>query len=263
MTSKMVAAHPPQASPHRGYSFVGQEKLAGVTGFAEDSEKNSEIQDNKETFDLGSPDDSEFPNRWPSECQIPQFRAIVEQHYEALEQVQLQVLAAFALGLGLKRNFFSCLHEKSHHEMRLLHYPSTKVGDLIGGKTRIADHTDFGSVTLLFQDNTGGLEGRDRETGRYQAIESQPMECLVIVGDCFQRWTGNQVWAIPHRVTVPYRTAVEDNDCHVPERFSIAFFGKPNRDAQVGNLNHPRFQAMQYSSITAGEYNNMKLERTY
>lgn len=47
MASKMVAAHPPQASPHRGYSYVGQEKLAGVTGFTEDFGGNTEMQDLK------------------------------------------------------------------------------------------------------------------------------------------------------------------------------------------------------------------------
>lgn len=204
-----------------------------------------------------------FPNRWPCEDHIPHFRKVVERHYDVLERIQLQVLEALSLGLNLERDFFGPLHGKSHHEMRLLHYPPTKASDLAGSKTRIAEHTDFGSITLLFQDEVGGLEGRQCGTGEYQAIMSQPTECLVIVGDCFQRWTGNYIRAIPHRVTVPYETNIEDHEHQIPERFSIAFFGKPDRDAMVGNLVHPQFQSVQYHSLTAGEYNNMKLEKTY
>lgn len=217
----------------------------------------------QETFDLGLPGDAEFPNRWPRDEHIPHFKAVVQQHYRTLERVQLKVLEALSLGLGLKRDIFLPLHEKSHHEMRLLHYPSTTAGDLTGDKTRIAEHTDFGSLTLLFQDQVGGLEGRVCGTNDFRAILSKPLECLVIVGDCFQRWTGNYIRAIPHRVTTPYKTQGGDPDDDIPERFSIAFFRKPNRDARVGNLAHPQFQAVQYDSITAGEYNNMKLVKTY
>jgi hypothetical protein len=43
----MVAAHPPQASPHRGYSFIGQEKISGITGFADGKPDKTALQDIK------------------------------------------------------------------------------------------------------------------------------------------------------------------------------------------------------------------------
>lgn len=212
---------------------------------------------------MGSPEDRHFPNLWPKDEHIPHFRGLMESRYEALEHVKHHILRALAMGLGLPKEFFIPLHHKSHHEMRLLHYPATTVGAFKNGKTRIADHTDFGSVTLLFQDATGGLEGRHPASGKYVGIESCQQECLVQLGDCFQRWTGGYLWALPHRVTMPIGTDPEDDEARIPERFSIAFFGKPNRDVNVGNLTYPQFQEVKYNSLTAGGYNNMKLLKTY
>ncbi|KAI9686198.1 MAG: hypothetical protein M1822_003853 [Bathelium mastoideum] len=259
----MVGAVPPEGFPHRGYSFISQESISGITGFAEGKREKPRLIDVKETFDMGQPGDTEYANRWPSDNHFPQFRAFMENQFTAIDQAHLNVLRAIALGLGLPTDYFVPKCNGRHHEMRLLHYPSMRLGDLKNGKARIADHTDFGSLTLLFQDLVGGLEGRDRNNSKYAAIQSDQRECLVMLGDCFQRWTGDYLWALPHRVTMPVTAQVDNDDERIPERFSIAFFGKPNRDADVGNLEHPQFQQTHYDSLTAGEYNNLKLVRTY
>ena len=260
--SKMSAAMPLKGIPHRGYSFLGLENISGITGFADSLRRGKSVLDVKETFDMGEPGSREAANRWPQDAALPGFRPLMESQYAALEKAHLEILSALAVVMELPGNYFAPMCDKSHHEMRLLHYPPTKLCELKTGKTRIADHTDFGSVTLLFQDATGGLEGRHPSTAEYQAIRSDEQECLVMVGDCFQRWTGNHFWALPHRVTMPFQTA-EDKDEWMPERLSIAFFGKPNRDASVGNLGERRFQDVHYSSMTAGEYDHQKLIRTY
>lgn len=45
--AKMSAAHPEAPSPHRGYSYVGQEKLSGVTGFLDGHTETSVLLDLK------------------------------------------------------------------------------------------------------------------------------------------------------------------------------------------------------------------------
>jgi isopenicillin N synthase-like dioxygenase len=260
----MTAAMPVNGIPHRGYSFLGQENISGITGFADSLSGGLPLVDVKETFDLGSPEDSEAANRWPRPSALPKFRRVLEEQYVALEGVHEMILEALALALDIPSDTFTSLCGKSHHELRLLHYPSTTARNLKSGQTRIADHTDFGAVTLLFQDSTGGLEGRHPDSAEYRAVQSNQEECLVMLGDCFQRWTGAYFWALPHRVTLPFRSRVDDDEAILAERYSIAFFGKPDRSSKVGNLEDLRIQQqVHYESITAGEYNLMKVRKTY
>ncbi|KAF9883638.1 hypothetical protein FE257_003110 [Aspergillus nanangensis] len=263
---KMKASHPELASPHRGYSFVGQEKISGISGFADGFAPHDDLIDVKETLDCGNPVDREYPNRWPDADDLPKFQGVMENAFHSYHGLLLQVLQSLATSLDLPPEYFSGLHSEMHHEMRLLHYPSGTVGDFKNGNTRIADHTDFGSVTLLAQDSIGGLEARVRGTANptYAAVESHPTELLVILGDCFQRWTGDKLRAVAHRVSMPFETDINDNTAVLPERFSVAFFGKPDREVRVGNIDAPHFKTgTSYPDITAGEYNNQKLFKTY
>lgn len=48
---------------------------------------------------------------------------------------------------------------KNFTTLRLLNYPSiTKDSDIKPGQIRCGEHTDYGSITLLFQDDMPGLE---------------------------------------------------------------------------------------------------------
>lgn len=130
------------------------------------------------------------------------------------------------------------------------------------GARRISEHTDFGTVTLLFQDSTGGLEIEDQGMpGRYFAVPCKsPTEMIVNIGDCLQRWTNDRFCSTSHRVVLP-----SNENAWVQDRYSIAYFGKPNRSQPVGTLRellrdgeNPR-----YEGITAWDYNQEKLVLTY
>ncbi|KAF4629218.1 hypothetical protein G7Y89_g8931 [Cudoniella acicularis] len=96
-----------------------------------------------------------------------------------------------------------------------------------------------------------------------------PLECdstvmIVNLGDSLQRWTNDTLRSVNHRVTIP--VTLRDVDVGIiRERYSIAFFGKPNRDVSVAAL--PEFvsdrRPSRYEHMTAGEYNQAKLLRTY
>ena len=188
----------------------------------------------------------------------------MEELFESLHGVLAKVLRAIEVELGLPPDTLVDKHNASHHELRLLHYPPTDRAALGTTHTRIADHTDFGTVTFLIQDQTGGLEARSRfSKDHYFGLKSSYGEILVILGDCFQRWTGDQLWAIPHRVTAPEAGTGQQGDIECGSRYSMAFFGKPNRDAGVGNLDGEQFQGTTYEAVTAQVYNNSKLNKTY
>lgn len=50
LEAKNVAAHPPEPNPHRGYSYVGQEKLSRVKDFEKGSRELTEVFDVKVCF---------------------------------------------------------------------------------------------------------------------------------------------------------------------------------------------------------------------
>lgn len=84
------------------------------------------------------------------------FQPTFASFFEVCYRAQLAILEAIAIGLGLPRQSLAELHVDQTNELRLTHYP-TVARDAFASSTRIAAHTDFGSITLLFQDSVGGL----------------------------------------------------------------------------------------------------------
>lgn len=235
------------------------------------------ILDSQETFDMGPSDDKKFPNVWPSTEHMPHFRLVMEATFDILHESLLQILHCVETGLGLPIDRLSEMHRAREHEFRLLHYPAVPASRLEegSGSVRIAEHSDFGSLTFLLQDAVGGLMVEDQEIeGLFHPLESGPGEIVLNVGDCLQRWTGALLRSANHKVVMPQTKQGDrrdsgageggDREAIVPERFSIAFFGKPDRHAVVHCLPELRSSSsVVYESLTAGDYNMQKLIRTY
>ncbi|KAL9002058.1 MAG: hypothetical protein Q9188_004992 [Gyalolechia gomerana] len=262
LTAKDKAAHPPEPNPHRGYSYVGQEKLSKVKDYEKGSRNAIDVFDVKESYDQGPADDKLYPNRWPDEDDVPGFRAVTEAFYERCHQAHQDILLALSVGLGFSPTFLVDLCSTNSSELRLNHYPGGAMSEMRKGARRISEHTDFGTVTLLFQDSIGGLEIEDQSMpGRYFAVPcTNPTEMIVNLGDCLQRWTNDRFRSTSHRVVLP-----SDEKAWVQDRYSIAYFGKPNRSQAVGTLREllREGEKPRYEDITAWEYNQEKLVLTY
>ncbi|KAL3460866.1 hypothetical protein BJX64DRAFT_173855 [Aspergillus heterothallicus] len=295
LDDKLQAAHPVQANPHRGWSCVGQEKLSVIR-------QGKAVFDLKESFDQGPPCDPLYPNIFPPPTTLPDFRPFMESFYESCQSLHLQLLSAIALSFSLPKTFFTARCARNSSELRLNHYPPAKCADLADGSMmRISSHTDFGTVTLLFQDGVGGLEIEAQdEVGVYipvlptgAAVNEEgregggsgkgQKEVIVNVGDCLQRWTNDRLRSANHRVTLPVgmktnggRSSVKDPgngsdsalriDNVVPDRYSVAYFGKPDREALVGaipELVRDGEQVKYGGTMTAWEYNQSRLLQTY
>ncbi|KAI4237248.1 MAG: hypothetical protein LQ349_002003 [Xanthoria aureola] len=264
---KLKAEHPPRPDPHRGWSRVGKEKLAGITGFQKGVRNPKIVDDAKESFDIGSNQDPLFPNIWPDEEDLPVFKDFTSSYFEQCHEVHMGILRCIELALHLTEGRLESLCCANHTELRLTHYPEIDVGSLRGGKrNRITEHTDFGTITLLWQDSTGGLEVEDPlAPGVYIPVETKhKSEMVVNIGDTLQRWTNDTLCSVNHRVTIP--VSMRDHDRGMlPARTSIAFFGKANRDASLRCLSEfsrdrpPRFD----EDVTALEYNQRMVEKTY
>lgn len=238
----------------------------GYVGMRRESLDPNRAGDQKEAFNIGPEVDPATltedarpyrENRWPEGH--PGFRQDMLAFLDSCIALSERVLEAFAESLELPRDFFVDTHDQHDHTLRLLHYPPIPAPDeRDGDNLRAGGHTDYGSITLLFQDGVGGLEARALN-GEW--VQVPPLRDAVVIntGDLMERWTNHVFRSTPHRVRFPTGEEAER------DRFSIAFFCHPNMDAQIACLenccdadNPPRYQP-----ITAQAHLMERLNATY
>ena len=200
---------------------------------------------------------------------MPGFRADMEDAFEKLERISAYILEALEVALNLPHGAFldKVTHNGNASEMRFNHYPAIDIQTLKAGKVgRIWPHFDLGVITLLFQDRVGGLEFEDRQRrGEFQRVEcGAPSEMIVNISETLQRITHDILPAGLHRVNIPSELADKESVI-IPERYSIAYFCKADRNASVGPLDEfiPKGTAPRYHDVTAIEYHKQRLLSAY
>lgn len=190
------------------------------------------------------------PNQWPD--WIAGFRPRVENYIAEVDALGRYIVQLIAMSLGLPA------HELDHHFdrpttfLRMLHYPpQPPVQDEQMGS---APHTDYGVITLLAQDDAGGLQVRPRG-GDW--IEAPPIANTYVlnVGDMLARWTNQRFVSTPHRVI----------NRSGGDRYSLPYFLDPGMDALIACLPtctddaHPPL----YEPVRYGDYLVDRLNRNY
>lgn len=197
---------------------------------------------------------------------MPGFRSFMESCYEICDAICMEAMKALEIGLQLPVDLLTRLCIPSASDLRLNHYPTLRMKDLMDGRTsRISPHTDFGVVSLLLQDGVGGLEIEDREqTGSFIPVPPNPNEMIVNVSDTLQRWTNDVLKAGVHRVTVPYEMR-DEGETLVKERFSMAYFFKTGRKASVGPLQQfvDSQHQSRYQEMTALDFQKWRNQKMY
>jgi isopenicillin N synthase-like dioxygenase len=156
-------------------------------------------------------------NVWP---ELPGFRPAVERYYAETCGFGFHLLKAFAVALGMPADFFQNLYRtKPLASMRLLHYPAVPAGDDEFGA---APHSDYGIITILRQDDVGGLELYTR-SGQWIAAPFVPSSFVINIGDLMALWTNDRFTSMQHRVV----------NRSGRSRFSIPIFYNPTYDTEV------------------------------
>ena len=182
------------------------------------------------------------PNQWPDF--MPELRQALDAYYEAIGLAGADLLRAVAVGLGIAPGFFAPKYGKRLQRTQIVYYPPhppMAESDQFG----VAPHTDYGCITLLYQDNSGGLQVRELSTDSW--IEATPIEgsLVVNVGDLLARWSNDRFRSTLHRVI--------NRSGH--ERYSIATFYDPTFSAVVDPCDlGVATEARLYSPVTAGAY---------
>lgn len=194
------------------------------------------------------------------------FRPFMEAFYRQCDDVCLTLVRAIEVGFEVEENSLVERCIPSATDLRLTHYPPISIEEMGAGHTsRIAPHSDFGIVTLLFQDSVGGLEVEDRANpGQYLPIPpTNTMEMIVNVGDTLERWTNAKLTGGVHRVEVPEPLKGE-NGVVLPERFSMAYLFKAERNMSVGPLpQFMNFDKNNFPHISALEFQKWRNNTLY
>ena len=152
----------------------------------------------KESYEIGSEENSEQPNVWLPEEVLPGFRKFMTDFYWACSKASWEILKAIGTGLGLRDpELFLKFHSGHNNQLRLLHYPPIPASNLENqSMARMPAHSDWGSITMLFQDDCGGLEVENQHVpGKF--IPAHPLQNAIImnVGDLLMRWSNGKVFS--------------------------------------------------------------------
>jgi len=130
------------------------------------------------------------------------------------------------------------------------------------GQCRAGVHSDYGSITLLFQDPVGGLEVQNPQTGEF--IPGPPIDGTIVVnvGDLLARWSNDVLRSTLHRVVAPPAKKINDIEGITPLRQSIAFFCNPNFSSMISCLPNCG-NVSKYPPINTGDYIVGRLSATY
>jgi isopenicillin N synthase-like dioxygenase len=261
---KGTCPHPPNGAHHRGWSHIGKEKVVQMVFDDKELEELRKIPDVKESFDVGNEKNTKFYNIWPLDQDIPGFKEFCLYYFKMCDATSKNFLKAIALGMDLDERFFLPYHDESDNQLRLLHYPPTNEAELKGGKAeRIAAHTDFGTLTMLLQDECGGLQVEDPfNKGIFLPAPYIKNSLVVNTGDFLMRWSNDQLKSTLHRVTNP---PVDSETGISKARYSIPFFVSANKDKVVDALEgtYSEENPKKYDPITSGEYLAKRLDATY
>lgn len=215
-------------------------------------------RDKKEVFDFtraGIDPIYHRQNRWPA---APTgFENTLLNYLDACTGLALKLLEGFCLGLDLPPQYLHP-HFVGNHTgfIRLNYYPVEDTGRGQGEEEAdlgIHHHADAGVLTVLLQDEVGGLQVyRD---GFWYDIPTLEGAMVINTGDMMQVWSNDIYKAAIHRV-LAMRSA---------ERFSIPFFFNPSADSRVSPLpsviddeDPPRYRDIRWSEFrgkrTDGDY---------
>jgi isopenicillin N synthase-like dioxygenase len=225
-----------------------------------DRELTKRLRDSKEVFDYVDPSmagEADL-NRWPED--LTGFKATMTEFFDAFAVLTARTLDLVHATLGLEGS------EADGHgfvrtssSVRLNHYP---VGDPVVAAEReglpplaavaLGHHTDPGVITLLLQDDTGGLQAHSREHGW---IDVPPRDGTIVVNlaDAMQVWTNDRYLAAVHRV----QPMTERN------RYSIPFFANPSGDTIIEPIPSLVSESARYRPFAWGEFMRARTDDNY
>jgi isopenicillin N synthase-like dioxygenase len=200
----------------RGYFPVGAELTSGRPDAKEGIYFGAELDASHPLVRAGTP--LHGPNLFPENAG---FREAVLDWMAAMTQLGHALMGGIALSLDLPEDWFAARYTGDPLVLfRIFNYPEIPPGDA-DPPWSVGEHTDYGVLTILLQDDAGGLQVKSR--ARWIDAPPIPNSFVCNLGDMLDRMTGGLYRSTPHRVRNAARR----------DRLSFPFFFDPNWNAAV------------------------------
>jgi isopenicillin N synthase-like dioxygenase len=202
----------------RGYFPVGGELTSGQPDLKEGFYFGAELGPEHPLVQAKTP--LHGGNLFPD---IPGFKSVVLDYIQALTELGHRLMQILSLSLGLEARYF---YERYTSDplvlLRLFHYPVEPDPAAVARRPwGVGEHTDYGLLTILKQDQQGGLQVKSR--GSWLEAPPLPGTFVCNIGDMLDRMTGGLYRSTPHRV----------RNVSGKSRYSVPFFFDPHVDAVV------------------------------
>jgi isopenicillin N synthase-like dioxygenase len=201
----------------RGYFPVGGELTSGIPDDKEGLYFGAELPDDDARVLAGVP--LHGRNLFPD---VPGLRDTVLAWLDAMTRLGHALMRGIALSLDLAPDYFEARYTREPLILfRIFNYPGTAARELHAGRWGVGEHTDYGVLTILKQDDVGGLQVNSRRGW----IDAPPLPdtFVVNIGDMLDRMTRGLYRSTPHRVL----------NASARDRLSFPFFFDPGFDARV------------------------------
>lgn len=208
----------------RGYFPVGDELTSGKPDLKEGLYFGSELADQHPLVQAGTP--MHGKNLFPDD--LPGFRETVLKYIDLLTNLGHQLMRGLALGLGLEDSYFADRYTSDPLTLfRIFHYPAQDAYARLDAPWGVGEHTDYGVLTILKQDEVGGLQ--IKTSGDWIEAPYIPGTFVCNIGDMLDRMTGGHYRSTPHRVL----------NTSGRSRFSYPFFFDPNFHVRIEAIDLP------------------------
>jgi isopenicillin N synthase-like dioxygenase len=205
----------------RGYFPVGGELTSGVPDLKEGLYFGQELGDDHPLVRAGVP--LHGPNLFPEHP--AGYRDTVLAWIAAMTRLGHLLMGGLALSLGLDERFFADRYTADPLVLfRVFLYPPAPEAPDAPPRWGVGEHTDYGVLTILKQDDRGGLQVKSR--GRWLDAPAVPGAFVCNIGDMLDRMTAGLYRSTPHRV----------RNRSGRERLSFPFFFDPGWTAEVRRI---------------------------
>lgn len=202
----------------RGYFPVGDELTSGKPDLKEGLYFGAELPEDHPLVRDGTP--MHGRNLFPENP--PGFRRAVLDYMAAMTRLGHALMRGVALSLGLEESYFADRYMRDPLTLfRVFNYPADPDRDTNEPRWGVGEHTDYGVLTILKQDEAGGLQVKSQASW----VDAPPLPNSFVcnIGDMLDRMTGGLYRSTPHRVLNRARR----------DRLSFPFFFDPDFDAEI------------------------------
>ena len=246
---KMDYANSPQ---FRGYVSLGLENTKGKVDARE------QVEFGVNSAPKRREDMTHFYERLIGKNQYPslEFEETMEKFIDRMDQISRRLTKYLALSLELDETYFDHMFaEQPNMQMKICKYPPPNAIEVGESSFGVGPHTDTSFVSILLQDDVGGLQV---EIEKDVWIDATPIDgyFVVNIGEMLQIMTGGYYKATPHRVLSP-PSSVENK-----ARLSIPYFWNPRLDF-VAKVDEEIAKKSQSEMISNDDMGNNRIINVY